>query len=184
MLRRFSINFAIFSILLDFLHVLLMLYVSTIVRPCLNSLDFVENIAGPIALPPVLYLLFPIAWVAVLASFAIYDGRRFMRVVDEFTALTLASLLAGVTLAGILYLSFRDTSRVQYLLFVGLTYIALLTWRIVARAIFRLVRERTTESVRRVLIVGTGPLGRMVAERLSGGADVGVSLVGYVDDEV
>ncbi|HEY5982405.1 MAG TPA: sugar transferase, partial [Anaerolineales bacterium] len=46
------------------------------------------------------------------------------------------------------------------------------------------VRERTTESVRRVLIVGTGPLGRMVAERLSGGADVGVSLVGYVDDEV
>lgn len=183
MLRRFSVNFAIFSILVDASAVLLMLYLSSVIRPLFNSLGWFAFIPAPIVIPPALNVLFPVLWVGTLASLAIYDGRKFVKAADEFTALSLASGLAAVALAGILYLSFREISRAQYILFVVLTYSALLTWRIMARLLFRLLGQHAPQVARRILIVGSGPLGRMVEARLAGDAGLGLSLLGFVDDE-
>lgn len=183
MLRRFSVNYAIFSVLVDMLIVLVMLHVSAIIRPMLNGSGWFAIIPGPIVLPKILYLVFPIVWVGILGSFALYDGKRHIRAVDEFTVLTLASLLAGVALAGVLYFSFREISRAQFLLFVALTYLALLGWRMLSRLVFRLRREHAPQVARRIIIVGSGPLGRMVRSRLTGAADVNLAVVGFVDDE-
>ena len=182
MLRRFTVNFAVFSALLDAALVLLALWLSTVLRPLLNSLDLVAEIAGPVQVPSILYALFPLCWVGILGSFSIYDGRRFVRAADEFTALSLASILAVATLAGILYFSFREISRAQYMLFVVLAAGALLLWRILARVAFRLFQEQGPQSVRRILIVGSGPLSRMVEEHLRGGGLRNVVLLGSVDD--
>ncbi len=116
MFRRFSTNFAVFSIFLDGLLIAL----SCIFRS--------SCVSGPIhcrlcrtchgrRFRWCLYLLFPLVWVLVLLVFNIYDGRKNIRVVDEFGSLTLACGLASVTSAGILYFTFRDISRFQFGLF-------------------------------------------------------------------
>ncbi len=183
MIRRFSVNFAIFSIILDALCVLAALHLSAVIRPSLDSLGWLEPVAVPLFVPAILYVIFPVLWVGVLASLSVYDGRRYIRAADEFTALSLASVLAAVSMAGILYISFREVSRAQYILFVVIALTALGGWRIASRLWLRGVRARASETDRRVLIVGSGPLGRMVESRLRGGSD-GVSVVGAVDDEM
>lgn len=183
MLRRFSVNFALFSMIIDALIVTLALYLSAILRPLLSGLPFVVPLGAPVPIPVALYLLFPLCWVFILTSFALYDGKKHIRAVDEFTVLSLASVLAGIALAGILYLSFRQVSRAQYLLFVALSYLAFVTWRIVARFVFRLRRLSQQAVARRVLIVGTGPIGRMVEERLKDSQEYDLSLAGFVDED-
>ena len=182
MLRRFSVNYAIFSLLVDAAIIITMLQVSTALRPLLNSWRLFAYMPPPVRLPDVLYLVFPMLWVAILASFALYDGKRHIRAIDEFTVLALASLLAAVALAGILYLSYREVSRAQYLLFVGLTCSALFGWRIVGRIAFRLRRVHPPQVPRRIIIVGSGPLGRMIWSRLTAEADVNLAVVGFVDE--
>lgn len=183
MLRRFSVNFAIFSAAVDGLAVLGALYMSAVLRPVLNNIGWFAVIPGPVVVPFALHLFFPVVWVGVLASMAIYDGKRYIKAVDEFTALSLSSVLAAVTLAGILYFSFRDFSRAQYLVFVGLAYLGLLIWRIAARLVFRAMRQHAPHVARRLVIVGSGPLGRMVEARLAGDEARDFALLGFVDDE-
>jgi exopolysaccharide biosynthesis polyprenyl glycosylphosphotransferase len=182
MLRRFSVNYAIFSALMDAAAVLGMLHLSGILRPLFNPVGWFAFIPEPIAIPPALSVLFPVCWIGILASLSIYDGRRFVKAADEFTALSLASVLAGVALAGILYLSFREISRAQFIIFVILAYSALLAWRIAARAFFRVVGQHAPQAIRRIVVVGSGPLGRMVRSRLQEADNLGLSLVGFVDD--
>jgi exopolysaccharide biosynthesis polyprenyl glycosylphosphotransferase len=183
MLRRFSVNFAIFSVVVDGLTVAFALFFSALVRPSMSAISWLAPITAVVQLPPGLYLLFPICWVGILASFAVYDGKRYLRAVDEFTALSLGSLLAGVALAGVLYLSYREISRAQYLTFVLSAYLIMAGWRVIARIGFRLRREHLPEVARRALVVGTGPIGRMVQSRLLSRQDLDVSLSGFVDDE-
>ena len=184
MLRRFTVNFGILSVLLDAACILAGLYASTIIRPLLSSTGWFASITGPIPIPGALYMLFPLIWVGVLSSLAIYDGKRYIRAVDEFTALTLASALATIALAGILYFSFRDVSRAQYLVFAAIAYAALLGWRIIARVAFRMLGQHAPQVARRIIIVGCGPLGRMVEARLLGEEALHAALLGFVDDEI
>lgn len=162
---------------------LLMIFLSTSLRPFLSAFRFVAPLGGPIFLPVWLYVLFPFCWVGILASLGLYDGRKHVRAADEFAVLSLASLLAGVSLAGILYLSFRDVSRAQYVIFVLASYIALVGWRAMARFVFRVRRERLPEHARRVLIVGSGAIGHMVEARLNDRPELHLSLAGFVDDQ-
>ena len=90
--------------------------------------------------------------------FSVYDGRRNLRIIDEITSLTLGSLLAMVSIAGILYLSYRDVSRLLFLVFVLLAYAGLLFWRLAYRVAFRLENGRSVQQ-RRVLIIGAGTTG-------------------------
>jgi exopolysaccharide biosynthesis polyprenyl glycosylphosphotransferase len=103
--------------------------------------------------------------------------------VDEFTHLTLASILAAVALAGTLYLSYRMVSRLLFLIFVAMTYLSMLTWRAVARAIFRL-RKSGPGGRRRVLIVGASPVGRELHEQIIQNPVPGLSVVGFLDDDL
>ena len=118
MLRRFSINYAIFSMLLDYIWVVIGLWFSTLIRPYLNRFQFIQPIPDDIHLPLALYFIFPLVWISVFAAFSIYDGRKNLRTVDEYTLLTLATILAAISMAGILFLSFRLVSRALYIFFV------------------------------------------------------------------
>ncbi len=182
MFRRFSLNFAILSMGVDALIIIIVLYLATIIRPALSALPFVAQLGAGWFTPPVLYVIFPVGWVAIFTTFDLYDGKKYLRVVDEFTALSLASTLAAVTLAGVLYLSFREMSRAQYLLFVVLAYIGFAAWRAVARVTFRIRRSTNGAGSRRVLIIGTGPIAQMVDERLQSPDNQDLELIGFVDE--
>ena len=181
MLRRFSINFAIFSMALDTLWVAFGLWFATTLRPFMNRLSMIQAIPDNVDLPPILYILFPLIWISIFASFSIYDGRKYLRAVDEFTTLTIACLIASVSTAGILYLSFRNVSRALFLLFVLIVYTLFLGWRVIARLGFRLRRD-WPDAPRRVLIVGSGPLGVRVRKQIETAGVTNMTCVGYVDD--
>jgi exopolysaccharide biosynthesis polyprenyl glycosylphosphotransferase len=125
------------------------------VRIAMNNLSFIAELPATVRYPFALYFIFPLIWVLVLAGFSIYDGKKFFRIADELTTLTIASLVASISQAGILYLSFRDFSRALFLLIIGVSFIFCVLWRLIARLIFRL-RKDTLNFTRKILVVGAG----------------------------
>ncbi len=184
MLRRFSVDFAIFSMLVDAGLVVLALHLAAQLRPALsNVFDFARPLAQPPEIEGLLYPVFAVAWVLMLLLFSVYDGRRNFRIVDEVSSLTSASVLATVALAGFLYLSFREYSRLLFLSFAVMAYAFQLTVRGVYRVIFRLRSQGEHAARRRVLILGAGPVGRRIAEQVRHHHANGLDLVGFLDDD-
>ncbi|MEX2161080.1 MAG: sugar transferase [Anaerolineales bacterium] len=182
MLRRFSVNFALFSIALDAALVASSLLLAEGLRPALNSLSFAQPLAaGEASVPLVLYAIFPAAWIAVLLLFNLYDGRRNLRVATELSSLTMAGALASMACAGLLYLSFRDVSRLLFASFVVLAFTGLLAWRLLLRGLQRWRGFRAAQ--RRVLVVGAGEVGQQVRRQIEGHAGLGLAFIGFLDDE-
>ncbi|PKO18216.1 MAG: sugar transferase [Chloroflexi bacterium HGW-Chloroflexi-10] len=182
MLRRFSSDFAVLSILLDGAFVAVGLYISIVLRQMANPLDFVQDIPV-IVLPLELYLIFPLIWVLTLLIFNIYDGRKNIRVIDEFASLTTGSLLATIASAGILYLTYRDISRFQFGIFAVVTFLLMLMWRSVFRTTIHRKYSRRAE-MRNVLILGAGSAGRKIGEQINLEGMYGLCVVGYLDDSL
>lgn len=182
MLRRFSINFALFSIAVDAALVAITLHLAVLWRPRLNDLPFVQQLeAGNADIPNVLYFVFPLIWVLVLLLFSVYDGRRNLRVVDEMSSLVLGCALAGIASAGALYLSYRDVSRLQFLLFAAMCTLGLVTWRLAMRGLIRWRGLPTAQ--RRILVVGAGDTGQQVKQQIEQHARLGLVFLGFLDDE-
>lgn len=155
MLRRFSVNFTLFSMLLDALIVAGAMIGMSYVRVAMNDLPFIMRLPPDIRYPLALYFVFPFLWVGVLAGFSIYDGKKFFKLVDELSTLTAASLVAAIAQAGVLYLSYRDFSRALFVLVVVVSFAVCILWRLAARLVFRL-RKETLPTTRKLLIVGSG----------------------------
>lgn len=184
MIRRFSVNFALFSIFVDAAIIASMLWLMAYARPALSNVEglpFVQEIAQPVLLPPILYIAFPVVWVIIMLFLSVYDGRRNLRIVDEFSSLTLGAALAGICLAGLLYLSFREISRFLFLTFILSTYLSLLVWRIPARGLYRW-RNLKLGRGHRVLILGAGVVGREIEDELKKYGEQ-IHLVGFLDDD-
>ncbi len=181
MLRRFSVNFALFSMLLDGMSVVACLWFAGFIRPALNRLSFVRPFGDSEAVPIPLYFLFPLIWVIIFSSLSIYDGRKFLRAADELAALFLSTFIASISSAGILYFSYREVSRALFVVFVVSTFLLCLIWRTLARIYFRSRRETSAVS-RRLLVVGTGPLGENVGRQIRESLVENLTLIGFVDD--
>lgn len=180
MLRRFSVNFALFSIGLDAGLVAVSLALAVLLRPSLNQMPFAQTLTeGSELVRPILYILFPFLWVAVLLLFAVYDGRRNLRVVDEMSSLTLGSALASIASAGALYLSFREVSRLLFVMFIVLAFFSLVGWRLVVRLLQNWHGFRVAP--RRVLVVGAGKLGEELRSQIEKHKPYGLQFVGFVD---
>jgi exopolysaccharide biosynthesis polyprenyl glycosylphosphotransferase len=182
MLRRFSTNFALLSMLIDMLVITASLWIAVTIRPLLNSLSFIIPLPASVSLPLILYFSFPIIAVIIFSAFALYDGKKFLRAVDEFSTLTFAFLILSIALAGILYLSFRDVSRALFILFVLLAFCGLVFWRILARIYFRYRKEQFNGLTRRVLVVGAGSLAQSVCSSITTHSIEHLTVVGYIND--
>lgn len=182
MFRRFSVNFILLSILLDSLSVCASLALATHLRPQLSFLPFSADYPQIIPTPWVLYPLFVLEWIAILLQFGVYDGRRNLSGIEEFTRLTLGTLLASVALAGTLYLSYRQVSRLLFLFFILLAYLSMLTWRILAwLVIHRWIRK--PQYRRKVLIIGAGSVGRALQAHIAESPELGYTVAGLLDDD-
>lgn len=182
MFRRFSVNFALFSIGLDALLLTLALTLAVRLRPQLNILPFAQFIPAPIPVPWFFFLIFPLVWIGICLLFSVYDGRRNLRFVNEISSLTIASLLASFFLAGLLYLTYRDVSRLLFLSFTLSGYIFLLTWRLIARIALKNRRIRIPGN-RRVLIIGTGETGKQLEQIILSNPVFGLTVVGFVSEQ-
>jgi exopolysaccharide biosynthesis polyprenyl glycosylphosphotransferase len=181
-LRRFSVDFAIFSMVVDMLAVSLGLRLAIVMRPSLSALPFTANFYGPFNIPLVIFPIFSVLWVLVFQLFFVYDGRRNLRIIDELTAITMGCLLASISAAGLLYVTYREISRALFLAFAIIVYLLIVFVRFVYRLYFYLNRVRGDEQ-RRVLIVGAGPVGQEIAGQVLSYRDLGLKLVGFLDDD-
>lgn len=182
MLRRFSTNFALLSMLFDGISVAVSIWLATELRPLLNNVSGIEFIHAPVLTPVPLYFIFPVIWVVVFSTLSIYDRRKYLRVADEFTGLSIATVLASVSAAGILYISFREVSRALFLSFILIVYLFCLSWRILFRVYFR-TQNINPDRLRRVIVVGAGPLGQSVRKQLVESNIPGLQFVGFVDED-
>ncbi len=179
--RRFSINFAILSMLLDLAAVEVGLWLSGLIRPALNSWSFIKPILTEEVIPPALFWIFPLVWLTIYLVLSIYDGKKYLRAADEFGILSLGMLIASICAAGILYLSYRQMSRASFLLFVVINFLLALGWRILLRIVTR-VKKISPEAEQRVLVVGSGPLARKIHDYLEQPALRNLIFLGYVDN--
>jgi len=179
MLRRFSVNYAVFSMLLDGVLTLTALFTAVTLRPYFPEVPYLVQVTE-LNMPLWIYVLIPVLWVMVFLIASVYDPKGTYRLVDELQTVSLASLFAALICAGIFYLFFREFSRWLFVSFVFLNIALLLGWRVLARVVWRMVRFPATE--RRVLIIGAGDLGRRVGEMVSEYKWTGLTLVGYLDD--
>jgi exopolysaccharide biosynthesis polyprenyl glycosylphosphotransferase len=179
MLRRFSVNYAALSMLLDMSVTLLALYLAVSLRPNLPQFPFLVPVAE-MNLPLWIYLVVPPLWVLVFLVASVYDPERIYKIVDEIQTVSLASLLAALLCAGLFFLFFRNFSRWLFATFFVINIIFLLGWRVIARLLWRILQIPGGE--RRVLIVGAGDLGRRVGELVNEYNWTGLSLIGYLDD--
>lgn len=181
MLRRFSVNFALFSMVLDGISVILCLWFSAAIRPVISFFLFVRPIGDLIVVPTPLYILFPAVWVVIFSALSIYDGRKFLRAADELAALFLSTLIASISSAGILYFSYRDVSRALFVVFVAGAFFLCLLWRVLARVYFRSQPQSSAIS-RRLLVIGAGPLGQAVGKHIQDSSPENLALIGFIDD--
>ncbi len=183
MFRRFSVDFALFSIFLDAIMVIISLILASVLRPMLNSLPFVKEMFGFQPFPSALYFIFPLIWVSSFLAFSAYDPGRNLRLGEEFTGLFLGSLLAGIALAGVLYFTYRDISRAMFLIFFLLMIISAVGWRLLYQFFLRITGHRISR-IHRALIIGAGKVGRDLQQKIADRRDARLVLVGFLDDDM
>ena len=71
MLRRFSINFALLSMLMDALIVVGAMWLSGAIRPILNQIPFIKTLPPGDAWPLTVFFLFPAITVLVFGTFSL-----------------------------------------------------------------------------------------------------------------
>ena len=113
MLRR-NTNHVIIKFIVDVLITLAAVWIALTLRMTLPvGNEYISEFAGR---PLVLYLCVLVYPCVYLLS-AMYDPERTIRAIDEYQKLTLASLLASLVLAGLIYFVERNTSRVLLIYF-------------------------------------------------------------------
>lgn len=180
MLRRFSVDFAILSMLADAVLTLLALRLAVIMRPALPLFFPSLRPLETVHLPVHLYVIAPFLWVLVLLVISAYDPKHTYKAADEFQRVAFGTMLAALCFAGFLYLTSREVSRWLFVLFAAFNFSFLLGWRTVARLLWRW--SRVPPVCRRVLVIGAGEVGQRVACMIEKYAWTGLEFVGYLDD--
>ena len=85
-------------------------------------------------------------------------------------------------MAGILFFSYRDMSRVQFILFVLITFLLQLAWRMAVRIYWRF-SPNNVKGQRHVLILGAGVVGMQIAETLYSQIRSKALVIHYLDDD-
>jgi exopolysaccharide biosynthesis polyprenyl glycosylphosphotransferase len=179
MVRQFSLRFTLFLFVSDILLADAALLLSVPAR----TYSPIGKSAGSSAwmLPLPIYLLAMGIWAVTFTVLNVYTPRQVLYLKGELVRVAEATAFAWLVMAGGLYFSYREVSRLQMIYFAALYLVLITAHRLAVRGWFRL-RGGSRYAVRRVLIVGSGELAREIADTVRGHAWMGLSLVGFVDN--
>ncbi len=175
--RSFIYRIALFA--LDFIFVILALILSTTLRIELG----IGRAAIASAFQPPL-ILYPIAgffWVYALYLMKVYVPIYSKPFWQELQRLLFGHIIASFLFFGLLYLLYRDFSRLQAIYLVVLIYVFLLLLRIGVRIYFSW-RGFNHNRPYRFLIVGVGSHAQRVSEKLQTLTKQGIQLMGYIQE--
>ncbi|HNP84800.1 MAG: sugar transferase [Chloroflexi bacterium SZAS-1] len=133
-------------------------------------------------IPLILYPLVGVIWFAMQFVFSTPRLVRDGQLIDGLWRLVAAVLLASLTFAGALFLSFRQTSRLYFIYFVLLDLIALLLFYGAMRLFVRR-RVGKPQAQSRILIAGAGRTGLRLANALMRQWNGVAPVVGFIDSD-
>ena len=110
---------------------------------------------GADVIPPMLFVVAGLIWFFFLIIFSAPRLVRSGQIIEGLWQIVTVVALASMTLAGTMYLTFRDVSRLYFVYFVILDMVALLGFFVAIRLIVR-HRSQQPHGQSRVLIAGTG----------------------------
>ncbi len=177
MFRRFSPNYMAALYIADLACAVAAVRLAEVLRVQAGLGAPVPEAAAHVPWP--VSLMAVLTFAAVLPMAGLYDPRRVVRAVDEAERAVVGALVAGMVLAGALFLSYREVSRLVFLYFVAISVGLLLGYRALVRLLYRVVPLGENKPTK-VLIAGAGPRGREAARVLRAS---GVEVVGFADDE-
>jgi exopolysaccharide biosynthesis polyprenyl glycosylphosphotransferase len=134
-------------------------------------------------LPWPIYPAAAVCWSLSLGLSGAYDAGRVLRWWKEGLRVAVASVLATTLLAGVLYMTYRETSRLQFVYFFLINLSLMLLYRAALRLSYRQFGRRRAAGRDRVLIAGAGDLGQRIARTLQDRSRWGYDLVGFLDDD-
>jgi len=134
-------------------------------------------------LPWPVYLFAFAGWGLGLVASRAYDPQRVLRWYNEASRVASGAVAGTAMLAGSLYFTFREISRLQVIYFFALNLGLILSLRASLRIYHRLRGRARPGWRKRVLVLGAGDLGRRVAQVLLDHSRWGFELVGFLDDD-
>jgi exopolysaccharide biosynthesis polyprenyl glycosylphosphotransferase len=178
MLERLRARLTGSVLLWDTLITLFALYFASTIRPHISwGLEVSQAIA---TLPWQLYVAVALIWIVVMLLLTPQRALFTRGLVEAIGRLLASVILASASFAGLLYLSFRDVSRLQFLSFVAIDLCALLVFHLVVRAYVQF-RYRTSWQ-RRALVIGDPAAAERLAAEFARRPWTGVAVVGYTSD--
>ncbi|CAN5461313.1 sugar transferase [soil metagenome] len=184
MFKRFSTNYMTALFLLDGILIQICLWVGMQLRFLLPLGGNLSRAWVPFYVyTPSWRLHFVVAglWLISFLTLSLYTPRRIVRWFDEAQRLLTAHTIAALSLAGLLYMAQIELARLTYLYFYLLTLFVLISYRSVLRTWHRL-RQNTSSSVARILIVGAGKVGCDLVAEFQRQQWPGIEFVGFLDD--
>jgi Undecaprenyl-phosphate glucose phosphotransferase len=190
MLRRFNRLLVAFYVAVDALLGLSAFIIAYTIRFHTGLIPITKGV------PPLRQYLKLLPFIAILVPLgfhlqSLYRLRRGRSRVDDFFAVFVGSILAvlmgvGATLYVQTYIAPNDrgayeVSQAVWALFLALNVTLTYSLRQLMREVFER-RWRSGIGLRRVLIAGSGELGRLVADKIIEHRELGYQIVGFVDD--
>ncbi len=139
--------------------------------------------AGSEVLPLLVYILAIICWSGSLVMSGAYNFDRPRRLTSRFTQLVTAAAAATILFAGLLYMTYRQVSRLQFAYIFILTLVYMTVFRAATLLYTRLRRNQSILGPSRVLFIGAGTLGREVLKTIRGYHASSYQVIGYLDDD-
>jgi len=132
-------------------------------------------------LVPQLLLVVAVIWPFSFVIFNVYDGRYNSTLRNELLNVFLAILSATLVLAGLLYFTYQEVSRLAIVVF----FLADCALLLGMRVSWWMVRKNSQaiHTRRPTLVVGAGTIGQRIAGELQKYADNQIELIGFVDDD-
>ena len=136
-----------------------------------------------LAQPSLVAVAYAVAWVVNLWLHGLYRPRARWSIRSEAIAIGRASLIMGLITGTVLF-AFRlpDVSRLFLILLFPSQWALTFATRVALRLGFERLRARGYNA-RYVLVVGTGPRAQAFARKLEEHRELGLQILGFVDDE-
>jgi exopolysaccharide biosynthesis polyprenyl glycosylphosphotransferase len=132
--------------------------------------------------PAILYFLASVIWLFAFSRTDVYGPRRSPQIWGEIWNILIGHTIASFIFFGILYLVYRDFSRVQAGYFIGIALVGLVAYRLVMRVFYQRFGNAISDK-RQVLVVGTDASATNIADTVKLYDWAGLSFAGYVSDQ-
>lgn len=165
------------AVVWDVLVTLVCLYMASVLR---QAIPFGNNLLLHQArLPWQIYVAVACIWAWTFFFVTPPQPQHPKPLIEILGSLLGAVCLATLAFAGLLYLSLREVSRLQFVYFAVLDYGALLMLHVLRQAVSK---AHVHGAQRRVLLVGGGPAAQQLIDEFAARPWAGITIVGFVSD--